>query len=92
MLSTLMDVVDPEDPIRDPYCGPKNMRPLTAYTPFRDLNVGDFVFVRSHDPNLVPLLMGIAEGDVIKGEESEYFKMVKVQWWVLVKKGSNLDE
>ncbi len=36
--------------------------------------------------------MGRAEGDVIKDEESEYFKMVKVQWWVLVKKGSNLDE
>jgi hypothetical protein len=36
--------------------------------------------------------MGIAEGDVIKNEETEYFKMVKIQWWVIVKKGSNLDE
>jgi hypothetical protein len=36
--------------------------------------------------------MGRAEVDVIKDEESEYFKMVKVQWWVPVKKGSNLDE
>jgi hypothetical protein len=32
------------------------------------------------------------EWRVIKDEESEYFKMVKIQWWVLVKKGSNLDE
>jgi hypothetical protein len=36
--------------------------------------------------------MGRAEGDVIKDEENEYFKMVRVQWWVLVKKGSNFDE
>jgi hypothetical protein len=51
----MMDIVDPKDPIRVPYCGPKNLRPLTAYTPFKDLNVGDFVLVRLHDLNLVPL-------------------------------------
>jgi len=68
------------------------MRPLTTYTPFKDFNVGDFVFVRSHDPDLVPFWMGRAEGDVIKDEKSEYFKIVKVQWWVHVKKRSNLDE
>jgi hypothetical protein len=67
------------------------MRPLTAYMPFRDLNVGDFVLMRLHDLDLVPLWMGRVEGDVIKDEESEYFKMVRVQSWVLVKKGSNLD-
>jgi len=50
------------------------------------------VFVKPHDPNLVHLYMGKAKGDVIKDEENEYFKMVKVQWWVLVKIGSNLDE
>jgi hypothetical protein len=26
------------------------------------------------------------EQRVIKDEESEYFKMVRIQWWVLVKK------
>jgi hypothetical protein len=36
--------------------------------------------------------MGKVKSDVIKDEENEYFKMVKVQWWVLVKIGSNLDE
>jgi hypothetical protein len=36
--------------------------------------------------------MGRVEGDVIKDEENEYFKMAKVQWWVHVKKESNLDE
>jgi hypothetical protein len=25
-------------------------------------------------------------------ENNEYFKMVKVQWWVFVKKGLDLDE
>jgi hypothetical protein len=30
------------------------MKPLTAYTPFKDLNVGEFVLMRPHDPNLVP--------------------------------------
>jgi hypothetical protein len=32
------------------------------------------------------------EGDVIKDEDNEYFKMVRVQWWVPMKKRSNLDE
>jgi signal peptidase I len=49
------------------------MRPLIAYTLFKDLNVGDFVFVKPHDPNLVPLWMGKMKGDVIKDKESEYF-------------------
>jgi len=88
----MMDVVDLENTIRISCCGPKNMRPLIAYTLFKDLNVGDFVFVRPHDLNLVLLWMEIVKGDVIKDEDSEYFKMVRVQWWVLVKKGSNLDE
>ncbi len=87
-----MDVVDQEYPVQVPYCGPKNMRPLIAYMPYRDLKVGDFMLMRLHDLDLVPFWMGNVEGDVIKNEESEYFKMVKVQWWVLVKKGSNLDE
>jgi hypothetical protein len=36
--------------------------------------------------------MGRVEGDVIKDEDNEYLKMVRVQWSVLVKKLSNLDE
>jgi hypothetical protein len=54
-LSNVMDIVDLEDLIQVPYCGLKNMRPLTAYPPFRDFNVGNFVLVRPHDPDLVPL-------------------------------------
>jgi hypothetical protein len=45
------------------------MRPLTAYPPFRDFNVGDFVLVRSHDLDLVPLWIRRVESDVIKDEE-----------------------
>jgi hypothetical protein len=68
------------------------MRPLTTYTPLKNLSVGDFVLVTLHDPDLVRFWMERAEGDVIKDEETEYFKMVRVQWWVPLKKGSNLDE
>jgi len=54
------------------------MRPLTTYIPFRNLNARDCVFVKPHDPDLVPFWMGRMEGDVVKDEESEYFKMVRV--------------
>ncbi len=50
------------------------------------------MLVKPHDPNLVPLWMGRVEGDAIKDEKSEYLKMVRFQWWVFMKKGSNLDE
>jgi hypothetical protein len=62
------------------------MRPLTTYTPFKDLDAGYFVLVKLSDHDLVPLWMGRVEVDVIKYEESEYFKMVRFQWWVLLKK------
>jgi hypothetical protein len=45
----MMDIVDPEDLIQIPYCGPKNMSPLIAYTPFINLNVEDFVFMKLCD-------------------------------------------
>jgi hypothetical protein len=51
----MMIVVDLKDSILVPYCGSKNMRPLTTHMLFKDFNVGDFVFVRLHDPNLVLL-------------------------------------
>jgi hypothetical protein len=51
------------------------MRPLTPYIPFKDVNVGDFVLMRLHDPNLVPMLMGRAQGDIVKDEENDFYKM-----------------
>jgi len=36
--------------------------------------------------------MGKAQGDVVKDEENAFFKMVKVQWWVPMKKGTNMNE
>jgi hypothetical protein len=53
--------------------GQRTRKPLSVYTPFKDFNVGDFVFMKLHDPDLVPLWMGRAKGDVIKNEKSEYF-------------------
>ncbi len=41
LLST-MQVVDWEDPIMHPYCGPNNLKRVLAYTPFKDLNNGFF--------------------------------------------------
>jgi hypothetical protein len=62
-----------------------------AYTPFKDLNNGDFILVKLHDLFLVPMWMGRTQCDVMKDEQNENFKMVKVQWWVPMKKGSKLD-
>jgi len=87
-LATTIVGVDIEDPIKCLYCGPKNMRPSIVYTLFRDLNDGDFVLVRLHDPGLFSIWIGITQGD----EESAFFKMVRVQWWVPMKKDKNLDE
>jgi hypothetical protein len=58
-----------------------------TYTPFRDLNSGDFVPVKLHDPFLVPIWLGRTHSDVIKDDQNEFFKMVRVQWWVPLKKG-----
>jgi len=61
-------------------------------TPFKNLNDGDFVFVRLHDPGSILVWMGKVQGYVLKDENNENFKMVGVQWWVFMKKGANLDE
>ncbi len=68
------------------------MKPSITYTPVRDFNDEDFVLVRLHDPNCVSIWMGKTQGDVVKDEENAFFKMVKVQWWVHVKKGTNMNE
>ncbi len=85
-------VVDSEDPIIHPYCGPKSLKLVFTYISFKDLNNGDFVLVRPHDPLLVTVWMGRTQSDVVKVDQNEFFKMVRVQWWNLMKKGSNLDE
>jgi hypothetical protein len=88
----IMQVVDWEDAITCPYCRPRNLKLALTYTPFRNINNGNFVLVRSHDPLLVPMLMGKTQNDVIKDDQNENFKMVRVQWWVLVKEMSNSDK
>jgi hypothetical protein len=51
------------------------MRPLTPYIPVKDVTIGDFVLTRLHYPNLVPMWMGRAQGDIVKDEESDFFKI-----------------
>jgi hypothetical protein len=68
------------------------LKPILAYTPFRDLNNKDFVLMRLHYLLLVPIWMGGTHSDVVKDYQNEFFKMVNVQWWVPMKKGLNLDE
>jgi len=85
-------VIDSKDLITHPYCGPKNLKLALTYTSFKDLNNGDFVLVRPHDLFLVPVWLAIIQSDIVKDDQNEFFKMVRVQWWVLVKKWSNSDE
>jgi hypothetical protein len=66
-----MEVVDVEDPIMCPYCGPKNLKPSSAYTPFKDFNNGDFVLVKPYDLLLIPMWMGRPQCDVVKDEENK---------------------
>jgi hypothetical protein len=87
-----MSIVDSKDPFICPYCGPKNLKLALAYTSFKDLNSGDFVLMRPHDPLLVPIWLGRTQSDVVKDDQNEFFKMVRVQWWVPMKKGSKSDE
>jgi hypothetical protein len=68
------------------------MRPSIVYSSFKNLKDGDFVFVRLHDPGPVLVWMGKIQGDVLKDEDNENFRMVGVQWWVSMNKGTNLDE
>jgi hypothetical protein len=45
--------VDPEDLVIPPYCEPRSMHPslsTIAYTPFRDLFIGNFVLMWPSDP------------------------------------------
>ncbi len=82
----------PKDLVIHPYCGSKNLKSILTYTLCRDINNGYFIFMRPHDPLLVLVWLGITHIDVVKDDQNENFKMVRVQWWVQMKKGSNLDE
>jgi len=59
---------------------------ILAYTSFRDLNNENFVLVKLHEPFLIPVQIRRTHIDVVKDDQNEFFKMVRVQWWVPVKK------
>jgi hypothetical protein len=86
-LQSTTPAVDSENPLVFPYYGLKNLKLDPTYTPFRDLNNGDFVFVKLHDLFLVPIWLGRTQRDVIKDDQNELVKIVRVQWWVPLKKG-----
>ncbi len=77
------------------------MRPLTAYTTFKDFNVRNFVVVRPHDPDIVPFVNGKSKGWCCQGKGEWIFQdgegsmvgsreeMIKFKWmtsiWGLLK-------
>jgi hypothetical protein len=83
--------VDPKDPIIPPYCGPKNMRPslsIVAYRPFHDLFTSNFVLLWPLNLTIYFVWMGKAKSDVVRDQKNENCRKVYVQWWVLMRKGS----
>jgi hypothetical protein len=67
-----MEVVDLEDPIMHHYCGPKNLKPSPTYTPFKDLNNENFVFMVPHDLVLVLVWTGKTKNNVVKNDQNEF--------------------
>jgi len=59
-----------------PYCGPKNLKLAPTYTLFKDLNNGNFILMKPHDPLLI--WMGRTQSGVVKDDENEFLKIVRV--------------
>jgi hypothetical protein len=91
-LPSTTPIIASKDPIIHPYCELKNFKLVLTYTLSKDFNNGDFVLVRLHDPLIVPIWLGRKQNDVVKDDQNDFFKMVMVQWWVLGKQWSNLEE
>jgi len=68
------------------------LKPFATYTLLKDVNNGNFVLMKSHDPILVHVWMGRTQIDVAKDDQNEFLKMLMIQWWVPMKKRSNLYE
>ncbi len=49
--------------------------------------------MRPHEVEFVSMWMGRAQSDVVvKDNQNEFFKMSKVQWWVPMKKRSDINQ
>jgi len=68
-LPSIKLIVDSKDPIIHLYYGPKNLKPILAYTPFKDLNIEDFVLVKHHDLFVIPIWIGRTYNDVVKDDQ-----------------------
>jgi hypothetical protein len=51
----------------------------TTYMHFRDINVGNFVFVKLHDLKHVLMWMGRMKKNTLKDENDEFFTRLRVQ-------------
>jgi hypothetical protein len=69
-----MEVVDLKDLIMHHYCGPKNLKPSPTYTPFKDVNNENFVFMMPHDLVLVLVWTGKTQNVVVKNDQNEFQK------------------
>ncbi len=58
--------------------GLKTLKHAPTYTSSKDLKNGIFFFMRLHDPIFILVQMGITQSDVVKDDQNENFKMVKV--------------
>jgi hypothetical protein len=74
--------VDLEDPIIPPYYGPLKactfFLSIVTYMPFRDLIVGNFVFMRPLNLTIYPIWMGKAENDVVRSQNNDNYRRVYV--------------
>jgi len=93
-LPSTMPVVDFEDPLISLIMGPRTWSWLPHTPPFRDLNNGDFVLVRFHDPffgweeHIVMLLKMIKMNSSKWGgcNGRSHWKKVKFPWMTFVRK------
>jgi len=77
-LSFTRPVIDSKDPVNYPYCGAKNLKSAPACTMFKDFNNKKIIFVKPYDPFLVLVWLGRTQNDVVKDDQNEFFKMVRV--------------
>ncbi len=81
MLLITMEVIDEKDRIIVPSCGLKNLKPslieTIIYTPFRDFNIWDFVFMKPHDPETCSYVDGKSIEWCCQGWPKWIFKNVR---------------
>lgn len=73
--------VTPEDEEPEAYCGPKNERPKEPLNPWRDIDKGWWVILRSPEPDIYPIWLGRAITSVCREVGHENFGKFLLQYW-----------